>query len=97
MRNYILRRLLIFPVILFAISVITFTLIRALPGDAAIARLGASGAQCDTCFEQVRKELGLDKSKPEQYWIWFKDAIRGDFGLSTSTRERVTPELRMRL
>lgn len=97
MRTYILRRLLIFPVILFAISLITFSLIRFLPGDAANARLGASGSQCDTCAEQVRKELNLDKSKPEQYLIWFKDAIRGDFGLSTYTSERVTPELRMRL
>ncbi|MCC6381431.1 MAG: ABC transporter permease [Dehalococcoidia bacterium] len=97
MRAYVLRRLLLFPVILFAVSVITFSLIRLLPGDAAVARLGAAGAQCDTCFEQVRKELGLDKSKPEQYWIWLKDAIRGDFGLSTSTRTEVSPELRHRL
>lgn len=87
---------MLFPVIVFAVSVITFSLIRLLPGDAAIARLGATGAQCDTCFDQVRKELGLDKSKPEQYWIWFKGAIRGDFGLSTSYRSEVTPELRQR-
>ncbi len=96
MRNYVLRRLLLFPVLVFAVSVITFTLIRALPGDAAIARLGATGGQCDTCFDQVRKELGLDKSKPEQYWIWLKGAVQGDFGLSTSNRAQVTPELRAR-
>ncbi len=97
MRTYVLRRVLLFPLLVLAVSMITFFLIRALPGDAAVARLGAAGAQCDTCFDQVRKELGLDKSKPEQYWIWFSDAIRGDFGLSTATRQRVSPELRDRV
>ncbi|MFN0093223.1 MAG: ABC transporter permease [Dehalococcoidia bacterium] len=97
MRNYVLRRVMLFPFLVFAVSVITFFMIRALPGDAAVARLGAAGAQCDSCFDQVRRELGLDKSKPEQYWIWFRDAIRGDFGLSTSTRQDVSPELRDRV
>jgi peptide/nickel transport system permease protein len=87
---------MLFPLLLFLVSVITFSMIRLLPGDAAVARLGATGAQCDTCFEQVRKELGLDKSNVEQYWIWFKGAIRGDFGLSTSTGQPVSPELRQR-
>jgi peptide/nickel transport system permease protein len=97
MRTYILRRVLLFPFIVLAVSMITFFLIRALPGDAAVARLGAAGAQCDSCFDQVRRELGLDKSKPEQYWIWFRDAVRGDFGLSTATRQDVSPELRERV
>lgn len=97
MRNYIIRRILLFPFLVFAVSVLTFTLIRAIPGDAAVARLGAAGAQCDECFEQVRRELGLDKSKPEQYWIWLRGVLQGDFGLSTSTSQRVTPELRERV
>jgi peptide/nickel transport system permease protein len=96
MRTYILRRLLLFPVILFAVSVITFSLIRLLPGDAADAKLGAAGAQCASCQERVREEFGLDKSKAEQYWIWFQDAIRLDFGLSTYTSQDVSPELRTR-
>lgn len=93
MRNYVLRRLLLIPAVVFVISVLTFTLIRALPGDAAIARLGASGQQCESCMDQVRKELGLDKSKPEQYWIWLKGAVQLDFGLSTSTSQPVSNEL----
>lgn len=97
MRTYLLRRLLLVPLIVFLVSVLTFTMIRALPGDAAIARLGASGQQCETCMARARAELGLDKSKPEQYWIWFKDAIRLDFGLSTSTNQPVNKELPQRL
>ncbi len=93
MRAYVIRRLLLIPLVAFVISVMTFTMIRALPGDAAIARLGATGQQCETCMDKVRKELGLDKSKPEQYWIWLRDAVRLDFGLSTSTGQPVTKEL----
>lgn len=97
MGTYILRRLLLIPLVVFIISVLTFTLIRALPGDAAIARLGATGQQCETCMDRVRAELGLDKPKYEQYGIWLKDAVRLDFGLSTSTGQPVNDELPERL
>lgn len=97
MSAYIARRLLLFPFILLGVSVLSFTLIRALPSDAATLRLGASGSSCEQCVATVRKELGLDKSKPEQYLLWLQGALRGDFGLSTATRQEITPELRDRL
>ncbi len=97
MGSYIIRRLLLIPVVMFVISVLTFSLIRALPGDAAIARLGATGQQCETCMDRVRAELGLDKPKVQQYGIWLKDAIRLDFGFSTSTGQPVNDELPERL
>lgn len=96
MREYILRRLALFPLTLLGVSILSFTLIRALPADAATIRLGASGSACEECIEVVRKELGLDKSKPEQYLLWLGNALRGDFGLSTATRREITPELRDR-
>ncbi|PFG73601.1 ABC transporter permease [Tepidiforma thermophila] len=96
MRTYILRRLALFPVTLLGVSILSFTLIRALPADAATIRLGASGSACEECIAVVKKELGLDKSKPEQYLLWLGNALRGDFGLSTATRREITPELRDR-
>ncbi|WP_322797260.1 ABC transporter permease [Tepidiforma sp.] len=96
MRTYILRRLALFPLTLFGVSILSFALIRALPSDAATIRLGASGSACEECIEVVRKELGLDKSKPEQYLLWLGNALQGDFGLSTATRREITPELRQR-
>jgi len=96
MRNYIIRRLAFFPIILLGVSILSFTLVRALPGDASTIRLGASGSACEECKRTVIKELGLDKSKPEQYILWLKGAVRGDFGLSTSTRREISPELRDR-
>ncbi|KAA0226775.1 ABC transporter permease [bacterium] len=96
MRTYIIRRLLLFPFMLLGVSILTFTLVRALPSDAATIRLGAAGSACDECRALVIKELGLDKSKPEQYLIWLKGAVQGDFGISTATRREITPELRDR-
>lgn len=96
MRTYILRRLALMPLTLLGVSILSFALIRALPADAATIRLGAQGSACEECVEVVRKELGLDKSKPEQYLTWLSKAVRGDFGLSTATRQEIAPELRKR-
>lgn len=96
MRAYIIRRLLLFPVVLFLVSVLSFTFIRLLPGDAAVARFGAQSGSCEECLDAVREELGLNKSKPEQYWIWFRDAIRLDFGKSAATTREISPELKER-
>ena len=85
MRAYIIRRILLVPLIVVLVSIMTFSLVRILPGDAAVARLGAQAGACQECLDRARQELGLDKSYPEQYWKWFKGAIRGDFGLSNAT------------
>lgn len=96
MRNYILRRLALFPVILLGVSLLTFSLIRLLPGDAALTRLGATGQNCAECRAKVTKALGLDKPAPEQYLRWLGAAVRGDFGLSVARNQRISPQLRDR-
>src|SRR4051794_8703134 len=96
MRAYMVRRLLLVPVIVIVVSMFTFMMVRILPGDAAIARLGAQSGSCQECLDNARKELGLDKSYPEQYWTWFSHAIRGDFGLSNATTREMGPELKDR-
>lgn len=96
MRAYILRRILLVPLIVVLVSIMTFSLVRILPGDAAVARLGAQAGACQECLDRAREELGLDKSYPQQYWKWFKGAIVGDFGLSNATTREIGPELRKR-
>jgi peptide/nickel transport system permease protein len=97
MRAYIIRRLAIFPIFLFVVSVVTFLVIRALPGDAALVNLGIGNAGCLECQEKVRADLGLDKPLPEQYWIWLQDAVTGDFGNSTVHKRPIAPEVADRL
>ena len=51
MRTYILRRGIAIPVIIFVVSLIVFIFLRALPGDAADVKCGASGQADQTCAD----------------------------------------------
>lgn len=97
MQRYILRRLMLFPVILLGVSILSFTLVRALPGDAALNRMGAAGQNCDECLARVRAELGLDKPLPVQYLDWLGKTLRGDLGFSVANIQPINAELRSRM
>lgn len=96
MRAYLLKRLALFPLILLGVSILSFLLVRVLPGDAALTRLGATGSQCAECRAKVERELGLDKPVAVQYVSWLTNALRGDFGMSVATARSINPELRER-
>ena len=94
MSGYIIRRLLLVPVTLFIITIIVFIFMRAIPGDAGVAKCGAAGSFDEACFERVREELGLNEPYHEQYLIWIGDIVlRGDFGFSPVKREHINEEI----
>lgn len=80
MQRYIIRRFLQAGYIIFAMSVIIFTVLRLVPGDPAVVRLGMEAT--DEAIEQERRALGLDKPIFVQYFIWARNILRGDFGIS---------------
>lgn len=89
------RRLLqaIPPVI--GIVIISFALTRALPGDPAVYFAGQMADEAS--IAQVREALGLDRSWIEQFFIYVKNLLRGDLGLSLNTGRPVLEELLSRL
>ncbi len=91
----ILKRLIGTLPNLFGIVLITFLLTRALPGDPAAFFAGPAGTQ--EAVEQVREKLGLNKSLPQQFWIYLQDLSRGDLGQALSTGQPVRQELIARL
>jgi len=91
----IARRLLGALPNLFGIVLITFLLTRALPGDPAAFFAGGAGSQ--EAVEQVREKLGLNRTLPEQFWIYLKDLARGDLGQALSTGQPVREEILTRL
>jgi len=94
MRAYVIRRLLLVPVTLFIITIIVFIFMRAVPGDAAVAKCGAAGSFDEKCFEAIREELGLNRSRFEQYVLWISDIVlRGDFGFSPLQRKHINDEI----
>jgi peptide/nickel transport system permease protein len=75
--------------------VITFILTRALPGDPAAYFAG--GAATAEAIEQVRRQLGLDRSLAEQFLRYLGDLGRGELGLSLTTGQPVLTEIAQRL
>lgn len=80
---------------LAGVVVITFLLTRALPGDPAAYFAG--GAATPEAIAQVRQQLGLNRSLPEQFFLYVGGLLRGDFGTSLTTGQPVLQELLTRL
>jgi len=80
---------------LFGVVLISFLLTRALPGDPAVYFAGAM-ADADS-IEQTRQALGLDRSWPEQFFLYLGRLFQGDLGMSLGTGRPVIEELVTRL
>jgi ABC-type dipeptide/oligopeptide/nickel transport system permease component len=91
--DYVLKRTLFAIITVFVALTLNFVLFRAAPGDATSSLRG-----CRNCTPEFRDalyaELGLDKSKLEQYWIYLQGLAHGDLGLSFVSRQPVWDELR---
>jgi ABC-type dipeptide/oligopeptide/nickel transport system permease component len=91
--DYVIKRTVFALVTVFVALTLNFVLFRAAPGDATSSLRG-----CRNCTPEFREslyaELGLDKSKLEQYWIYLQDLAHGDLGLSFVSRQPVWDELR---
>lgn len=81
MSNYLIRRLLTSVLVLFGISVLVFSIIHLVPGDAVSAILGRQKVSAET-VAQLREQLGLNDPIPVQYWRYLRKALHGDLGKS---------------
>ena len=104
MIRYILRRLAVSLVLIFLLSILSFYVIQAPPGDYAtvyVARLQAeqmSEERRQQLIEITTRQYGLDRPIHEQYILWVTKIItKGDFGLSFHWDQPVERILRERL
>lgn len=93
--GFVVRRLLLGLLTLFAASLIIFGATQALPGDAARSILGRA-AQPES-LALLRHQLGLDKPVWQQYWEWISGVFTGDLGSSLANGLAVTDVLGERL
>ena len=91
---YLIRRALLAAPTLMLVSLLVFSLMHLIPGDAVIARLQEVGVVTDESIQAVRRELGLDHSLLEQLGNWVVGLARGDLGRSLWTREPTAERLR---
>lgn len=90
MLKYIGKRLLNLIPVLFIISVVIFGTVKSMPGDPVTAYLGIGTKASPQQKQQIREELGLDKSIPEQYFVWIKNIAKGDLGNSIKFKQPVS-------
>ena len=95
MLRYTVTRLLQGALMVFAVTILVFSLLYLMPGDPVETMLG-------TRVEPERKaeiehEMGLDRPIAEQYFDWLGDAVRLDFGKSITTKLPVMQSLKNRI
>ena len=88
MGKYVIRRLLWMVVVLFFVSLITFLLAFAVPGDPAKSIVGTHATP--EVLVRVRHELGLDKPIWKQYGLYLSHLLHGNLGYSYETQLPVT-------
>jgi len=71
---------------LFAVTLVSFFMVKALPGDPAVAILGQDGVQNPELLLQVQEELGLNDPWYTQYGRWLGNAVQFDLGDSYINR-----------
>lgn len=95
MREYIIRRLLLMPIIMIGVSFLTFATFSIIPGNAAV--LICQFSCTPETVAAIEHELGLDKPFFEQYLTWLGNVLQGDLGYSFFTKVPVTEELQRRV
>ena len=94
MLQYILKRLLLLPFLLFIFSIIAFVLIQAPPGDfltSYIAELAASGSSMERAqIDALRALYGLDQPLHIQYFKWISRLVVGDLGISLDWQKPIS-------
>ncbi|MDE3111715.1 MAG: ABC transporter permease [Chloroflexota bacterium] len=82
MLRYVVRRLLLAVVLLFVVSLVTFSLMSLVIGDPVYAILGPEASADQFTIERLRQELQLDRPLPVRYVDWLGHAVTGDLGRS---------------
>jgi ABC-type dipeptide/oligopeptide/nickel transport system permease component len=91
MTQYIVRRLLILPVVLLGVSVLVFLVLHLVPGNPAQVIAGAD-APPET-VRAIERELGLDQPLAEQYAQYLGRVLQGDLGQSLRSHRPVLDEV----
>ena len=94
MLTFVLRRAVLALLVCMTVLVISFSLTRV-AGDPALAVAGPQASAEDVAA--IRKNYGLDRPLPEQFFTWVLAAASGDFGRSYLYREPVANLIRARL
>ncbi len=91
MARYLLKRVIIFAITLWGISLASFSLIRLVPGDPVLLLLGERQAGPEV-YARMQRTLGLHLPLHQQYLTFVGNALRGNFGDSIVSKTSVLHE-----
>ena len=98
MLQYIAQRILLTLPALFGVALLTFVVLRVLPGDVVAMRmLAETGSAPPALVAQERQRLSLDEPLPVQFAVWMKGLVTFDLGQSMWTGQPVRQEIGVRL
>lgn len=95
MGRYLIQRTVGMLLMLVLISVVSYSMVRLLPGDPVIAMFGEGGDP--VVMARVRTDLGLDQPPALYYFVWVGRVLTGDFGRSILSNKPVLETLREKL
>ena len=93
MIGFLIRRVVQAAVVVLLVTVITFILLRAIPGNVAVAILGPSGFRNPALLAAFNHEYGFDKPWFDQYLVWLGHLLQGNLGFSWTLDQSVSSEL----
>src|ERR1700692_3703220 len=98
MYQYILKRVLLTIPTLIGAAALVFLLMRLIPGDICLVRLGGGGAAFDPkALANCHAEIGVDRPILTQFFEFIWGAMRLDFGTSMWSGKPVITEIAARL
>jgi len=91
--NYIIRRLLILPIILFGVSLLVFSMLMLIGPYQRLSTFIKSPAELKSAnLDSLVDKYGLDDPFYEQYGRWISGVVQGDFGWSETAGSPVNEE-----
>lgn len=93
MIQYLIRRVLLSVLVLWLVTIATFTLAHLVPGD-PINAVVSDKVSSPEVIAAARQKYGLDKPAPVQYVVYLKNLTHGDLGTSLTTRHPVGTDLK---
>ncbi|MCG8540498.1 MAG: ABC transporter permease [Clostridia bacterium] len=93
--EYTIRRLIQGIFVVIVVTAILFIIMQMMPGDPI--QLISSPRVSQEKIDELKELWGLDKPILVQYFYWISNLLRGDFGRSITTGQKVIDLLKSRL
>lgn len=97
MGRYLLRRLLVTPLLLLGVASVAFLMAQISGGDPLSALVPERLMGNAEIVQATKAQWGLDRSLPERYVIYMVNLVQGDLGTSFITRQPVMTDIAARL